>query len=152
MESCRPGGAQSAERLKNVDDFQIHATSGKPLRVGIKQEFQVKSVTDEAIMIGNKNVDMPFTWKRMKAITSLALIERALERDAGGLAHLAFLRILAFGNKEVTTATESAADAGETEEKDPYDWKPIGELLPVPLWVSSLEASSKPGLASISLK
>lgn len=116
-----------AESLKQVDDFQIHGTSGKPMNVGRKQDFQVKRVTGEAIFVGNKNVDMPFPWTRVSTRTRSALIERALGRDADGLAHRMFLRLLALGangekvrTDEVAAGITRAEKAGAPEETVAY--------------------------------
>lgn len=86
---------KGAERLKEVDDFEIHTGSPRPMRVGRKHPFQVKRVTQETIFVGNAQMDMPVAFKRIAAPTRTALTALALSHDGDGMAHRAFLRTIA---------------------------------------------------------
>ncbi|HYF52185.1 MAG TPA: hypothetical protein VEJ63_22450, partial [Planctomycetota bacterium] len=94
--------AAAAEKLKNVDSFEVKLARGESMLVGKKGKFQVQGVKDGSLMLATQGAQVPVGLDTIDRSTRDALI--LTQSESAATRTLLLLMKLADGDKDATLA------------------------------------------------
>ncbi len=99
--------AQGAQKLKDLERFELKMRRGKPMLVGKKEEFKVTDIKKGVIHVGRQGMSFPVSIERLHGDTRRELVALNAANDGDGLLRRALSIVFALNSPEDAVQAKS---------------------------------------------